>query len=74
MSRVVEMDGANACSSQEVAAPSAGASSPSFSVAVSNRFALSTTLAAGLAATCEWIHGQMASGAKDEAALVFQGV
>ncbi len=33
----------------------------------------STTLETGLAATYEWIHGQMASGAKDEAALAFQG-
>ena len=33
----------------------------------------SITLEAGLAKTYEWIHGQMTSGAKDEAALAFQG-
>ncbi|MGZ4416285.1 MAG: NAD-dependent epimerase/dehydratase family protein [Gaiellaceae bacterium] len=34
----------------------------------------SITLEAGLAKTYEWIHGQMTSGARDEAALAFQGV
>jgi GDP-D-mannose 3', 5'-epimerase len=34
----------------------------------------SITLEAGLAKTYEWIHEQMTSGARDEAALAFQGV